>query len=50
MTQTTPETLTDAKINEYRTNGFVRIPGAIIAKEEAANFAASRPEAAKEAH
>ena len=35
---TTPQTLSETKIQEFRTNGFVHIPG-IISKEEAARFA-----------
>ena len=35
---TTPETLTQEKIHEFRTNGFVAIPG-ILSKKEAARFA-----------
>lgn len=38
--QTTPETLTDGQIEDYRNNGFVRIPG-IISPEEAAHFHAA---------
>lgn len=37
---TTPESLTDAQIREYRTNGFIHIPG-IISSEEAARFSAA---------
>lgn len=38
--QTTPETLTEAQKESFRTNGFVSIPG-IISREEAAEFYAA---------
>ena len=37
MVVTTPETLSDDKIQHYRDKGFVKVPG-ILSKDEAAEF------------